>query len=290
MLVGGAAAFAGSYLMPVIFRAEATLAPASSPEQAPGITLPGQLGGLANIAGVNLGGTATDRADLALAVLQSREFITGFIRRHDLMVPLFAGESWDRANSRWLLDPDMYDSTSGQWTRDAEPPRSPEPSSLEAYQRFVDAMTVEQDALTGIVKVSLVSRSPVAAQQWLEALVNDLNRRMRDEDVEESERSIDFLSKQASETSVAGIQQVLYQVVADQMQKMMLAKSREEYAFKIVDPPVQPDVRYSPKRLLMAIFGMVAAAALATLVVIVRVFAIKTVSLSSEKGEALSSY
>jgi len=284
MILGGAIAFAVSFLFPITYRAEATLAPASGTESAPGINLPGQLGGLANIAGISLGGTSTDRSDLALAVMESRDFVIDFIVRHELLVPLFAGESWDANENSWILDPDVYDSDSGVWVRDVDPPRHSEPSLLEAYQRFVDNLTVEEDPLTGIVKVAFFSSSPAAAKDWLEALIRDLNSRMREEEVQEAQRRIEFLSQQAKETSVAGIQQVLYQVIADQMQKKMLAESREEYAFKIVDPPVRPEVRHSPKRLLIAALGMILMAVATVLIVVVRLFAYSNANSSAERG------
>lgn len=37
----------------------------------------------------------------------------------------------------------------------------------------------------------------------------------------------------------------------------MLAKSREEYSFKIIDPPVVPEERIKPKRRLIVMLGFI---------------------------------
>jgi len=78
--------------LPNIYKSEALLAPVS--EQS-GLKIPGQLGGLAALAGVNLGGgAATDKSAIAVEVLRSRTFLINFIEKFDLYVPLLASKGW----------------------------------------------------------------------------------------------------------------------------------------------------------------------------------------------------
>uniref|UniRef100_UPI0040488AF0 Wzz/FepE/Etk N-terminal domain-containing protein n=1 Tax=Rheinheimera sp. TaxID=1869214 RepID=UPI0040488AF0 len=63
--------------LPNIYKSEALLAPVS--EDA-GLKIPGQLGGLAALAGVNLGGLGGgDKTALAMEIIKSREFLGRFI-------------------------------------------------------------------------------------------------------------------------------------------------------------------------------------------------------------------
>ena len=74
---------------PNIYRATTLLAPASEQGGAGGLAkMAGQFGGLASLAGINLGGGGTDKTGLALEVLKSRVFIEEFINKHQLIVPL----------------------------------------------------------------------------------------------------------------------------------------------------------------------------------------------------------
>jgi len=78
-----------------VFRAEVLLVPATE-QSAP--LLGGQLGGIAALAGVNVG----DGKDVeALAVLQSRKFARDFIEQFDLL-PVFFEKDWDADTNRWL--------------------------------------------------------------------------------------------------------------------------------------------------------------------------------------------
>ena len=70
-------------MLPNIYRAEALLAP-NDQESVGGLSaLAAQYGGLASLAGINMGGGSTDKTTVGLEILKSRKFITDFIERHD---------------------------------------------------------------------------------------------------------------------------------------------------------------------------------------------------------------
>ncbi len=60
-----------------IYKADILLAPAESSSGGNLSNMAGQLGGLAALAGVNLGGAELSQADLAVQVMRSRQFIEG---------------------------------------------------------------------------------------------------------------------------------------------------------------------------------------------------------------------
>ena len=65
---------------PNIYRAETLLVPVSDKNQIS--NLASQLGGLASFAGINLGGKSGTQAELALKILESRQFSKKFIEEH----------------------------------------------------------------------------------------------------------------------------------------------------------------------------------------------------------------
>ncbi|TOO02677.1 Wzz/FepE/Etk N-terminal domain-containing protein, partial [Vibrio parahaemolyticus] len=132
-----------SLSLPDIYKSDALLAPAESSNGGGLSKMAGQLGGLAALAGVNLGGGETSQTDLAVQVMKSRQFVAAFINKHDLLVPLMAAKGWDLANNKLILNEELYNQTTGDWLREAKDLRGVEPTEQEAYEVFIkDILTV----------------------------------------------------------------------------------------------------------------------------------------------------
>lgn len=258
--------------MPNVYRAKVVVAP-SEEAQGGGIgAMAGQLGGLASLAGINLGAGKVDKAAYAQEVLKSRAFIVDFIHRHKLLVPLMAAEGWDLKTDQLLIDDELYDVTSASWVREVKPPKTVIPSDWEAFEEFQKIFTVEQDKLSGMVTITVDHYSPTIAAQWASLLVADINNVMRERDVSEAQRSIEFLKEHLQKTSVAEVQNIFYQLIEQQAKTIMLAEVRPEYVFKTVDPAVAPEKKEKPKRALIVVLATMLGGMLASFFVLVRGF------------------
>ena len=105
---------------------------------------------------------------------------------------------------------------------------------------------------------------------WVAWLIDDVNAQMRARDVEEAHRSIDYLKLQLEQTPVAGMQQIFYQLIEKQMQTIMLANVRDQYVFKIIDPPVVPEEKVAPRRALTVALSIIVSFMVSALYVLVR--------------------
>jgi len=266
-------------MLPNIYRAEALLAP-NQDQGAGGLAaLASQYGGLASLAGINLGGGQADKTGLGLEVLKSRKFVGDFIERHDLLVPLMAAEGWDAESGELKIDPDAYDIAAKKWVREVSPPKKTIPSTQEAYEEFSDLFSVSQDKKSGFVTVSVEHYSPTVARQWVDWLVDDLNSEIMRQDVSEAEQAIEYLNKQIASTSLAELQTVFFRLIEEQTKTVMLAKVSSEYLLKTLDPAVAPEKKAKPKRALIAVLGTLLGGFLGIVIVLVRS------SLSKEDGE-----
>ncbi|MDG2289097.1 MAG: Wzz/FepE/Etk N-terminal domain-containing protein, partial [Woeseiaceae bacterium] len=164
-----AVAFALS--LPNIYRAEALLAPNDSQGTGGLSALAAQYGGLASLAGINLNSGSADKTVFGLEVLKSRKFISGFIERHDILVPLMAAEDWDAESGELKIDPRVYDVATDRWARDARPPRKVMPSLQEAHKAFMAILSVSRDKKSGFVSIAVEHYSPTVAKQWVDWLV-----------------------------------------------------------------------------------------------------------------------
>ena len=257
-------------MLPNIYRAEALLAP-NQDQGAGGLAaLASQYGGLASLAGINLGGGQSDKTGLGLEVLKSRKFVGDFIERHDLLVPLMAAEGWDPESGELKIDPDDYDIAAKKWVREVSPPRKTIPSIQEAYEEFLDIFAVSQDKKSGFVTVSVEHYSPTVARQWVDWLVDDLNSEIMEQDVSEAEQAIEYLNKQITSTSLAELQTVFSRLIEEQTKTVMLAKVSSEYLLKTLDPAVAPEEKAKPKRALIAVLGTMLGGFLGIVIVLVR--------------------
>tara|TARA_B110000211_G_scaffold234961_1_gene307816 strand:+ start:1624 stop:2583 length:960 start_codon:yes stop_codon:yes gene_type:complete len=254
---------------PNLYRSEVLLAPAEAKSNGGLSALAGQFGGLASLAGVNIGGQSTNKTQLALEVLKSRKFVASFIEKHNILPDLMAVESWD-INKGVLYDPEIYDSSSKKWLRDVEAPRTAKPSDQEAYKIFSDLILLKTNKETAMITLSIVHQSPLIAKQWVNWLVKDINKEMRDRDVVEAQKSADFLSKQLEDTKIADIRIILYKLIEEQAKTIMFANVRDEYAFKTIDPALVPEVRDSPKRTLIVILGFALGIVISCMIVILK--------------------
>ncbi|UAL42649.1 LPS O-antigen length regulator [Shewanella inventionis] len=259
---------------PNIYKSEALLSPADS-EQANGglAALAGQFGGLASMAGINLGsGGGVDKTQMAIEVMKSRQFASEFIQKHNILVDLMAAEKWNMADNTLSYDVEVYDLSQNKWVREVKPPFKPEPSMQEAFKIFSKIIAVNAAKDTGMVTVSVEHLSPYVAQQWVNWLVQDINTVMKERDVAEAIKSTEFLESKIQQTNVADIRSILYKLVEEQAKTIMFAEVRDEYVFKTIDPALIPEEKAKPKRALICVLGTMLGGILGIMFVLIRYF------------------
>jgi hypothetical protein len=141
----------------------------------------------------------------------------------------------------------------------------------DAVRIFDDKVrSVEQDRRTGLVTVTMTWTDPARAASWANDFVRKLNDRLREEAIREAERNLSYLNKEIAATSVVAVQQSLGRVVESEMQKMLMARSSDEYAYKVIDAAIQPNRRYSPRRTLIVVIATAIGGFLAAIFVLLR--------------------
>ena len=226
------ASVAYALLATEIYRAEVLLVPAKE-QSTPLIS--GQLGGLAAMAGVDIGdGNGVE----AMAVLQSRKFARDFIQDRDLL-PLLFESQWDAVGEQWKSgDPDEV------------------PDIRDGVKLFhKQVLRVSEERGTGLVTLAIEWTDPEIAAEWASLLVRRLNDRLRERALQEALTNIEYLRAEMARTTLFTLQESVGRLLESELQKLMLAKGNEEFAFKVVDPAVPPKQRLRPKRAMTAIIG-----------------------------------
>ena len=200
-------------------------------------SLSSQLGGLASLAGVNIGNNGPNLENKA--VLESRGLVEEFVKRNDI-VPLMNINA-KLPNHPWF--------------------------AVEQFKRNV--LDMRDDKMKGTTTVTIDWTDPAVAAQWANGFVGLANELLRSRAVRESTQNIAFLNKQIAQTSVVEVQRVMFNLIETETKRLMLATGRTEYAFTVVDPAVPPQARVSPRRTLIVLGGLFVGGVLGSIVAMI---------------------
>lgn len=219
---------------PRLYRAEALLAPATE-DRAGGLgggdlaKFAAQFSGLASLAGLGGTGAGTSK-EITIATLNSRGFQEQLINDLGLMQVFFA--------DRWNPQTKTF---SPSWTGAV-------PTMDDAIKFFNERVfELAEDRKTGLMRMRIDWYDRELAARWSNEMVARINRRMRDQAISEARRSLDFLNEELKKTSNVEVQKSIYGLIESQVNRIMLANVREQYAFKVIDPAVAPSERNSIK-------------------------------------------
>ncbi len=248
---GAAIVAAGiSLLMPNIYRAEVLLAPVVSADDAKSGGLAsalGGLGGLASMAGISIGGSSSTEENLA--VLQSRDFLWKFVQEKKLM-PILFEDAWDEQQKKW---------------KEADVKK--QPGQMDVHRLFTKGglLSVDKDKKTDLVTVAVEWGDAALAANWANALVEKLNQYLAQQAIARSESNLKYLNEELMRAQIEEMRKTLFDLIANEQKQAMLANAQKEFAFKVLDPAVEPDKKIKPKRSLIVILTAFVAGFLAIL-------------------------
>tara|TARA_B110000211_G_scaffold95779_1_gene111686 strand:- start:1648 stop:2598 length:951 start_codon:yes stop_codon:yes gene_type:complete len=254
------------------YKSYAVVAPAESGGSALG-NMAGQLGGLASLAGINIGSGENNETLEAMEIMQSWGFMEEFIETNNLQVPVYAGEGWDKASNTLKLDDRLYDAESKTWLiEDEDSGKRRSPTSWELFEEFDEKVSVSQDKTSGLITISVEYYSPQLAKQWVELFVYSINEYMRERKLEQVNRNIKYLTAQVEKTAIAGMREVFYQIIEEQTKSKMLAEASPEYAFVTVSRAMVPEEKSAPNRALICILAVLLGGMLSVLIVLIQYY------------------
>lgn len=254
--------------LPDIYKSAGVYAPA---QKESGGGMASQFGGLAAMAGVNLGGGESNDIEQAISLMKSWPFLEGFIGKYDLKPFLMGIERWDSSTDKVHWDPDVYDVLSGEWMLDTNG-ISVEPTSYEVFSRVSKLLTVNKDSTTGLINVSLEFYIPELSKKWLELLIQEVNVYFQQRDIDEAVKSIEFLKTRVEATSISEMHEVFYKMIESQTKVLMLAEVNDEYLMQTVVPPKTAEVKSKPSRVLICVVFMLVGFILSFVFLLVRYF------------------
>jgi len=176
----------------------------------------------------------------ALALLKTRSFLIKHIQEKNLKPVLFS-DQWDESEQKWT---------------------DKEPSDRKASELLLDMITTSMNPKdnAGLVIFSLEWENPANPNKIADianGLVSSMNFHAKQRAIVEAKNSISFLEKELEQTSILDSQTILYSIIEQQMQKIMLANIRDEFVFKVIDPAVIPKHAENKPVLIFIFIGLI---------------------------------
>ena len=237
----GILAMGVAFLTPRQYEATVMLSPVSNTGSGGQLgalsSMASQFGGLASLAGISMGGD-TGKAE-SIAVLQSESLTESYIQQKGLLQVIFK-DKWDAAKNDWIThDPKIM------------------PTLWKGYRKFDKSIRkVVTNPKNGLVTLTITWTDPKLAAAWANDLVRMANDELRDKAIRMSERNIDYLNAEAAKSNVVEVKQAIFSLMKTEINRAMIARGSDEYAFKVIDPAISPEMASSPVKTLWTLAGL----------------------------------
>ena len=249
-----AATFGWMLMLPEQYQAEVHLISTNNDEQLSFGGAGGDLGGIASLAGFDSRLGSDSRLDrLALDVIQTHSFAADFLSNQPSLIPLLiAIQGWDLESSTVEFDDSLYSPDTG-WVNEPVTEIKKLEQLWSAVYQFEKRLEVTESSTTNMVTLAFEHESPSVAVNVLEQLQLKINSQMRESVIQDSKRNIEYLTEEATNTSVADLKAVFYRLIEEQTKTLMLASSSREFVFKKATPILMPVSPSGPPRVLVTI-------------------------------------
>ena len=224
-VLGAILAFGLAQSQTRIYRATATVAVVTDFSGVGG-GLSSGLSGLASLAGIEIASGGDSMRQEQLAYLRSRLLIREFIQQQDLMKVIFR-RNWDEENSHWRTT---------MWSH---PPTLED--GVEYFTRKI--RSVDEDRRSGLVAVQIEWTDPALASEWANSFVDLANHNIRALAASDARKSLDYLNEELAKTTVVESRQTISRLMATQLDRVMLASVRPQYAYRVLEPATRSDDR-----------------------------------------------
>ncbi|MBU2917746.1 LPS O-antigen length regulator [Psychrosphaera sp. F3M07] len=257
--------------LPNIYKATTVLAPTSQ-ESTGGLGgLASQYGGLAAMAGINLGSGGDNKIEHALELMKSWHYLDSFINKYNLKPTFMAVEGWNKATNELVYDDSLYNAKTSTWLTDTDG-ETLEPLSIDTYKEVSKFIMVSQENDTGLIKLDVSHYSPNVAYELTKLLTKELNNHFRELDKQEAEASINFLTNKINGTSNTEMRQVFYSMIEAHSKTLMMTEVNKQYLVKTLVPTMMPEEKDSPKRALILILGVILGVMSSVAVILIKFF------------------
>ena len=216
---------------------------------------------------------ASASASEIINLMKSNILRERMIEQHNLL-PIMFYQQWDAKRQAWKksdggfsfsLNPLAYISMITKAIgpsppRRATPKKDPDaPEMWDALRALDGILKVTNNIKENTIVITADYRDPELAAKFVEYALKTLTDFMSSEAKRVATTNRVYLEQQLGTTMDPFIRQKTYNLIAEQIETAMMAEVKENFAFKVIDPPLAPDKKIKPKRSQMVMLSLVVA-------------------------------
>lgn len=226
----------GTLMMDNIYSSKAVLKP-SAQDSSKLSSLMGSFGGIASLAGIDIGGSNDNIYFSMENLLNNQEFISEIVKKYKLEPEIFA-DDYEKIKS--------------------------DEGFLKNYKYFVfkavkEVVSLSQDKKSNFITLGVEHKNPEFAKKLVDILMLELSEKIKANELENINEKIANFKKEIDEASDITLKTKLAEVVSSLVQSKVLSKAQKYYGFTIISEPYVPDMKdkVKPKRSLICVVAFV---------------------------------
>ncbi len=214
-----------SLLMTPVFEAKAVIAPATKNGETSGTSL------VAAQFGISVP-TSSNMSEI-VNLLKSNILMEKIIKKHNLLTVFFKEKKLRG--------------------------KSDSQNTWKGIRYLQNVLTIRPNQKDNSIQVSMQFKDPKTAADIINYTLLELTDHMSNEARRVAETNKQYLESQIEKTADPFIRTKIYSLIAQQIETAMMAEVKENFAFKILDPPRVPDKKIKPKKTQMVIIAFLVA-------------------------------
>jgi uncharacterized protein involved in exopolysaccharide biosynthesis len=194
------------------------------------------LGGLKGVLG--LGGNSGQDFEKVAAILDSDDFLLGFIKKEELLKQIFSS-SWDASSKSWKLE------------KEQKPPTLLD--GVVAFRKNAFAWSLIDGK--PLLEFSVIDTDPIKAHEILEKFQNYFLETLDDGKIKSSKRKQQFYKQKMREANDFELRMGLQKLLVREIEESLIIGQER---FQVIDTPKIPEKKIGPNRKLSLVIGAVA--------------------------------
>ncbi len=186
-----------------------------------------------------------DKSIEVIETIKSRAFVRHLLSYENVMPNLLAANNYNKETQSLSYDEGMYDVNQNKWLSFFNKYK---PSYLDAYDVYKNIVIIEKDKLTNLINISVEHLSPIFAKNFIDIIIKEANKEMREKDLKEASDAIDFLTSQIPKSSLITMKDSINMLVHSRLETQMMARIRSDYILRTLEPAFVPEKKSKPNR------------------------------------------
>ncbi len=182
-----------------------------------------------------------------VSLLNSNILRKRIIEQHNLL-PILFYKKWDQKLQNWKK---------GYSILGLNPFKSNIPDIRDGLRLLEDIVKINRNSKDNTITISVNFHDPELAAKIADYYLLMLTNYMSSEAKRVAAINRKYLEEQLGSTTDPFIKQKTYNMIAQQIENGMMAEVKENFAFKVIDPPMAPDKKIEPQRVLIVLLSLV---------------------------------